>query len=167
MSYHGRHRTQSDTRHHPRPAATCRAGLIVTATLGITAGIVGLVSINGRPPEAGASHDVILGVGPHSVTTEDGGYQSTVTETGWLVAIAENSVSVQSDDGVVHTYAITAETSAVLADGLGERPLAGQFTLNAPVIVVANVARGTAIAVSLVDQGAAYPEAPHIPMMLV
>jgi hypothetical protein len=165
MTYRRRHHLPTGMRHHP-VAASCRAGMTVAAVLGLAAGTVALVSINGQLPP-NASRDVIVGSSAGGPATEGGANLSTVTQSGRLVAIADTSVTVTGDDGITTTYTVTPETTAVPAYGFAIRSLAEQFAVNEAVIVVATVEGGVATATSVIDQGMPYPARSPMPLMLV
>ncbi|WP_422748845.1 hypothetical protein ACN27E_10535 [Mycobacterium sp. WMMD1722] len=83
-----------------------------------------------------------------------------VTQNGTVVAVTADSVTTRSDDGVLQTYRITPDTTAVTLDRQQAASPAASFTVDDRVSVFATVHSGQQIATAVADQDAVGPNGP-------
>lgn len=134
----GRHRL-------PRSKSNLVIGSIA-ASVGVSsvlaAAIVELVS---PEPAAQASQTA-----PQAVS------EQSLTQQGRLIAVTPSSLTAQSPDGSVRTYAITPDTTAITSSGQNG-PAASAFAVNDEVTVVGLRQGGAVVATAVADKAAAGP----------
>lgn len=90
-----------------------------------------------------------------------------VTQRGTVVAVTADSVTTRSDDGLLQTYRITPDTTAVTADRQQPASPAASFAVDDRVAVFATVQAGQPVATAVADQSAVGPDGPpmdyHLP----
>ncbi|MGE2716815.1 hypothetical protein ACQI4L_22395 [Mycolicibacterium litorale] len=90
-----------------------------------------------------------------------------VTQHGTVVAVTADSVTTRSDDGLLQTYRITPDTTAVTADRQQPASPAASFAVDDRVAVFATVQAGQPVATAVADQAAVGPDGPpmdyHLP----
>lgn len=90
-----------------------------------------------------------------------------VTQHGTVVAVTADSVTTRSDDGLLQTYRITPDTTAVTADRQQPATPAASFAVDDRVAVFATVQAGQPVAAAVADQAAVGPDGPpmdyHLP----
>ena len=92
---------------------------------------------------------------PSAVATQVEG--QSVTQQGRLIAVADDSLTAQSADGVLRTYAITPNTAGITESYGQTTSTAASFAVNDEVIVVGIHQGGTVVATAVTDQSAVSP----------
>ncbi|WP_234880118.1 hypothetical protein [Mycolicibacterium litorale] len=82
------------------------------------------------------------------------------TQHGTVVAVTADSVTTRSDDGLIQTYRITPDTTAVTADRQQPASPAASFAVDDRVAVFATVQAGQHVATAVADQSAVGPDGP-------
>jgi hypothetical protein len=116
-----------------------------------TAGVLAGAFVHYSTPDAAGSAATVL---PQSAAG------APVTQTGTVVAVTADSVTTRSDDGVLQTYRITPDTTAVTADRQQAANPAGSFAVDDRVSVFATVHGGQQVATAVADQDAVGPNGP-------
>ena len=83
--------------------------------------------------------------------------QQPLTEQGRLIAVTPESLTTQSADGSINTYAVTPSTTAITGSGQSASP-AASFTVNDEVMVVGTRQGGTVVATAVADKSAVGPQ---------
>lgn len=83
--------------------------------------------------------------------------QQPLTEQGRLIAVTPESLTTQSADGSINTYAVTPSTTAITGTGQSASP-AASFTVNDEVMVVGTRQGGTVVATAVADKSAVGPQ---------
>ncbi|MBO0677562.1 hypothetical protein JRC04_08825 [Mycolicibacterium sp. S2-37] len=83
-----------------------------------------------------------------------------VTQHGTVVAVTSDSVTTRGDDGVIQTYRITPDTTAVTLDRQQAANPSASFAVDDRVSVFATVQAGQQIATAVADQEAVGPDGP-------
>lgn len=83
--------------------------------------------------------------------------QQPLTQQGRLIAVTPESLTTQSADGSINTYAVTPNTTAVTASGQNASP-AASFTVNDEVMVVGTRQGGTVVATAVADKSSVGPQ---------
>ncbi|WP_123025682.1 hypothetical protein [Mycolicibacterium stellerae] len=133
-------------------AKVSRSNLVIgsiAASVGVSsvlaAAIVELVSPE-APPAANAP-------------APEASQQQPLTQQGRLVEVTADSLTTQSADGSINTYAVTPSTTAVTGSGQSASP-AASFTVNDEVMVVGTRQGGTVVATAVADKSAVGPQGP-------
>lgn len=131
---------------------TSRSNLVIgsiAASVGVSsvlaAAIVELVT-----PEASTA--------PASTPPQVASPQS-LSQQGRLIAVTPDSLTTQSADGMVQTFTVTPDTTAITGDGHSASP-AASFTVNDEVMVVGTRQGGAVVATAVADKSAVGPEGP-------
>ena len=80
--------------------------------------------------------------------------EQSVTQQGRLIAVADDSLTAQSADGVIRTYVITPNTAGITESYGQTTSTAASFAVNDEVIVVGIHQGGTVVATAVTDQSA-------------
>ena len=83
--------------------------------------------------------------------------QQPLTQQGRLIAVTPESLTTQSADGSINTYAVTPSTTAITGTGQSASP-AASFTVNDEVMVVGTRQGGTVVATAVADKSAVGPQ---------
>ena len=83
--------------------------------------------------------------------------QQPLTVQGRLIAVTPESLTTQSADGSINTYAVTPSTTAITGTGQSASP-AASFTVNDEVMVVGTRQGGTVVATAVADKSAVGPQ---------
>ena len=83
--------------------------------------------------------------------------QQPLTEQGRLIAVTPESLTTQSADGSINTYAVTPSTTAITGTGQSASP-AASFAVNDEVMVVGTRQGGTVVATAVADKSAVGPQ---------
>jgi hypothetical protein len=83
--------------------------------------------------------------------------QRPLTQQGRLIAVTPESLTTQSADGSIYTYAVTPNTTTVTDSGQNASPSAS-FAVNDEVMVVGTRQGGTVVATAVADQSAVGPQ---------
>ncbi len=83
--------------------------------------------------------------------------QQPLSQQGRLIAVTADSLTTQSADGLINTYAVTPSTTAITGTGESASP-AASFTVNDEVMVVGTQKGGTAVATAVADKSAVGPQ---------
>ena len=83
--------------------------------------------------------------------------QQPLTQQGRLIAVTPDSLTTQSADGSINTYAVTPSTTAITETGQSASP-AASFTVNDEVMVVGTRQGGTVVATAVADKSAVGPQ---------
>jgi hypothetical protein len=83
--------------------------------------------------------------------------QQPLTQQGRLIAVTPESLTTQSADGSINTYAVTPSTTAITGSGQSASP-AASFTVNDEVMVVGTRQGGTVVATAVADKSAVGPQ---------
>ena len=85
--------------------------------------------------------------------------QQPLSQQGRVIAVTPDSLTTQSADGSINTYAITPSTTAITETGQSQNvsPVAS-FTVNDEVMVVGTREGGTAVATAVADKSAVGPQ---------
>lgn len=131
------------------------------------------VGVGGSLSFAVASAGVLAGAFVHFATPEPAPTPATqtagdapqtssapVAQHGTVVAVTADSVTTRSDDGVVQTYRITPNTTAVTVDRQQAATPAASFSVDDRVSVFATVQSGQPVAAAVADQAAVGPDGP-------
>ncbi len=134
----GRHRAQ-----------TSRSNLLIgsiAASVGVSsvlaAAIVELVEP--QSPTAGAPTP------PQTV-------QQQVSQQGRVIAVTPDSLTTQGADGLIQTFAVTPQTTAIRSEGQSASP-AASFAVNDNVTVVGTRQGGAVVATAVADTSAIGPQ---------
>lgn len=76
----------------------------------------------------------------------------TMSQLGTVVAVTADSITMRSDDGRIHTYLVTPDTTAVTGTGGESFAATAPFAVNDQVAVQATVTSGTATATAVADR---------------
>jgi hypothetical protein len=82
--------------------------------------------------------------------------QQPLTQQGRLIAVTPESLTTQSADGSINTYAVTPSTTAITGTGQSASP--ASFTVNDEVMVVGTRQGGTVVATAVADKSAVGPQ---------
>jgi hypothetical protein len=85
--------------------------------------------------------------------------QQSLSQQGRLIAVTPDSLTTQSADGIVQTFAVTPDTTAITGDGHAASP-AASFTVNDEVMVVGTRQGGAVVATAVADKSAVGPDGP-------
>jgi hypothetical protein len=85
--------------------------------------------------------------------------QQSLSQQGRLIAVTPDSLTTQSADGMVQTFAVTPDTTAITGDGHGASP-AASFAVNDEVMVVGTRQGGAVVATAVADKSAVGPDGP-------
>jgi hypothetical protein len=77
--------------------------------------------------------------------------QQQLSQQGRLIAVSPESLTTQSADGMVQTFAVTPNTTAITGDGQAASP-AASFNVNDEVMVVGTRQGGAVIATAVADK---------------
>jgi hypothetical protein len=83
--------------------------------------------------------------------------QQPLSQHGRLIAVTPESLTTQSADGSVNTYAITPNTTAITGTGQSSSP-AASFTVNDEVMIVGTRQNGAVVATAVADTSAVGPQ---------
>ncbi len=83
--------------------------------------------------------------------------EQSVTQQGRLIAVADDSLTAQSADGVIRTYVITPNTAGITESSGQTTITAASFAVNDEVIVVGTRQGGTVVATAVTDQSTLNP----------
>jgi hypothetical protein len=83
--------------------------------------------------------------------------QQSLTQQGRLVAVTADSLTTQSPDGMLQTFAVTPNTTAITDTGQSSTP-AASFTVNDEVMVVGTRQGGAVVATAVADKSAVGPQ---------
>ncbi|WP_226862608.1 hypothetical protein [Mycolicibacterium baixiangningiae] len=83
-----------------------------------------------------------------------------VTQHGTVIAVSADSVTTRSDNGLIQTYRITPNTTAVTVDRQHPASPAASFDVDDRVAVFATVQAGQSVATAVADQSAVGPGGP-------
>ncbi|WP_245234016.1 hypothetical protein [Mycobacterium sp. PS03-16] len=89
-----------------------------------------------------------------------------VAQHGTVIAVTADSVTTRSDNGVVQTYRITPDTTAVTVDRQQAATPAASFSVDDRVSVFATVQSGQPVAAAVADQAAVGPNGPPMDYQL-
>lgn len=76
----------------------------------------------------------------------------TISQLGTVVAVTADSITMRTDDGRIHTYLVTPNTTAVTGTGGESFAATTPFSVNDQVAVQATVSSGTATATAVADR---------------
>jgi len=79
--------------------------------------------------------------------------QQPLAQQGRLVAVTPESLTTQGPDGMLQTFAVTPETTAITGSGQSSTP-AASFTVNDEVMVVGTRQGGDLVATAVADKSA-------------
>jgi hypothetical protein len=128
------------------------------------------VLVGGSLSFAVASAGVLAGAFVHFASTDSAQEPSPaapqsatsapVTQNGTVVAVTADSVTTRGDNGVIQTYRVTPDTTAVTVDRQQAANPAGSFAVDDRVSVFATYHAGQHIATAVADQAAVGPDGP-------
>ena len=84
-------------------------------------------------------------------------HQQALTQQGRVIAVREDSLTTQSADGMIYTFAVTPDTTAIRADGQSASP-AASFAVNDEVTVIGTQQGGSVVATAVADTSAVGPQ---------
>ena len=79
--------------------------------------------------------------------------QVPLTQQGRLISVTPDSLTTQSADGMIQTFSVTPDTTAITESGQSSTP-AASFTVNDEVMVVGTQRGGTVVATAVADKAA-------------
>jgi hypothetical protein len=85
--------------------------------------------------------------------------EQSLSQQGRLIAVTPDSLTTQSADGMVQTFAVTPNTTTITGDGQAASP-AASFSVNDEVMVVGTRQGGAVVATAVADKSAVGPEGP-------
>lgn len=128
------------------------------------------VLVGGSLSFAVASAGVIAGAVVHFASTDSANApapaapqaatSTPVTQNGTVIAVTDDSVTTRGDNGVIQTYRVTPDTTAVTVDRHQAASPAGSFAVDDRVSVFATYHAGQPVATAVADQAAVGPDGP-------
>ena len=83
--------------------------------------------------------------------------EQSLTQEGRLIAVTPNSLTAQSVDGMIRTYTITPETTAITVEG-GTQSAAAAFAVDDEVTVVGTRQGAAVVATAVADKSSVGPQ---------
>ncbi|MDX1883955.1 hypothetical protein [Mycolicibacterium sp. 120270] len=83
--------------------------------------------------------------------------QQALSQQGRVIAVSEDSLTTQSADGMIYTFAITPDTTAISGDGQSTSP-AASFAVNDEVTVIGTKQGEAVVATAVADTSAVGPQ---------
>lgn len=83
--------------------------------------------------------------------------QQPLSQQGRLIAVTPDSLTTQSADGMIQTFAVTPDTTTITGEGQAASPVAS-FTVNDEVTVVGTRQGGAVVATAVADTSAVGPQ---------
>lgn len=83
--------------------------------------------------------------------------QQPLSQQGRVIAVSQDSLTTQNADGMIYTFAVTPDTTAISGDGQSATP-ATTFAVNDEVTVIGARQGGTVVATAVADTSAVGPQ---------
>ena len=83
----------------------------------------------------------------------------SLSQQGRLIAVTTDSLTTQSADGMIQTFAVTPNTTTITGEGQAASP-AASFSVNDEVMVVGTKQGGAVVATAVADTAAVGPDGP-------
>jgi sulfur carrier protein ThiS len=101
---------------------------------------------------AGATVQLLAPEDAPAAATQPAAQPQSFNQEGRLIAVNPDSVTAQTVDGIVQTYRVTPDTTALTVEGNRTVSPATTFAVNDEVAIVGVVQGGTAVATTVADR---------------